>query len=705
MRTVPSSVRILAALSFFALGAAIGASAETTPAAAGQRFAAASLFQDHMVLQRDSHARIWGTAPPGEVVTLRFANQVKEAKADNQGVWRTELDPMPASMEGRELTMEGKGGGKIVLKDVLVGEVWLASGQSNMGITLAATLNAREEMQAAEFPHMRFFAVPTRGSFDACNTTPGQWEMVSPATARKLSAVAYFFSREIHRTLAVPVGVIVSAVGGTPAEAWTPGEALAKDAEWNKAMTDTAAALKSNEAYTHTFVDSLQAWRTANNCQEPSPKTEWADPQLNAADWRKASGRFTLAKEAGLSSGGVIWLRKEFEVPGAKAGKPASLWFDMLDRQILTLYLNGKEISVLGLTGPRYYQGGLVSVPVAADLVQSGRNVLAIRCTTFTADTQKYFSAPRMRLPVGEPEKLDDQWLLKVETPFPALSAAAVEALPRFSPADISQLGGSLYNGMIHPLIPYTIRGAIWYQGESNIKLAARYKDLMTTLIGEWRARWGNGDFPFYLVQLANHYGPSAMPAPADRISPDDDLGRLREAQLQVAQGVPQSGLAVTIDIGGKSIHPVNKQDVGDRLARIALARTYGKTDLDGLSPIYDSMAKEGSAIRIKFGNCPSGLMVAAKTGLEPAKETPGAKLQQFAIAGADNRFVWADARIDGDTVLVSSPSVSNPASVRYAWSQNPEGCNLYGRNGLPASPFRTDSILPAPKRTVGKPR
>jgi sialate O-acetylesterase len=251
---------------------------------------------------------------------------------------------------------------------------------------------------------------------------------------------------------------------------------------------------------------------------------------------------------------------------------------------------------------------------------------------------------------------------------------------------------------MIHPLIPFTLRGVIWYQGESNIRSAHRYSELMKALISEWRARWGQATFPFYLVQLANLHSVSPEPASTAVPSVDDAAARLREAQLIVSQTVPESGLAVAIDVGETSIHPLNKQDVGNRLARIALARTYGCPDIPHQGPVYDSLRREGTALIVNFKDGTGGLMVAEKKGLEPARETPGAPLRQFAIAGADRKFVWAEARIEGNSVRVSSAKVLEPVAVRYAWSENPEGRNLYGANGLPASPFRTDDF-PAPKR------
>lgn len=658
-------------------------------------FAVASLFRDHMVLQREKPVVVWGTAAPNAAVTVRFANQTKETRADTGGAWRLALDPMPASTEGRSLEVVAANHEPIAIKDVLVGEVWLASGQSNMGLAVESCLNLAEETAAANYPNLRFFTVPKQGAAEPQATTSGVWTAVSPGTVRSMSGAAYFFARAIHQKLDVPVGVIVSAVGATAAEQWASADVLRRGEDWNQLMTEQLAEALRNEEITKTFLQTLQAWRRANHCEDPeAPNTAWAAPDLDTSDWRKASGQFALGKTAGLQGGGVIWLRKEFDAPEDKAGKDTGLWVGELDHQIMTYYLNGKEIGTTGLDGPRFYQKGLFFFYVPKGIVQAGRNVLAIRCTTFTADTVIGVSG----VPIGAQKDDENRWLIKAEVAFPVPSAEAVAALPTFTKAALVGAPTSLYNAMIHPLIPFTIRGAIWYQGESNVWRANRYQDLMTGLIEDWRARWGQGNFPFYLVQLANYEAPATKPSPAETPNAGDAIARLREAQLRVAQTLPESGLAVAIDIGEKDIHPRNKQDVGDRLARIALARTYGKRDIEWQSPLYDSMAREGSAIRVKFKDCPRGLMVGMKVGLEQAREASDGKLEQFAIAGADNTFVWAEARIEGDSVVVSSPDVPDPVAVRYAWSNNPEGCNLYGRNGLPASPFRTDS-LPWPEK------
>lgn len=681
--------------------AALTALATFSPWAPGhaESFAPASPFTDHMVLQREKPVTLWGSATPGTRIEARFANQTKDTQTDASGTWRITLDPMAASHEGRDLILEQKGSSSLTLHDVVVGEVWLASGQSNMGMGLASVLNSREEIAAAKDPRLRFYQVPQKGSLEPLSHTAAEWQAISPANALRVSGVAYFFARELAQKLEVPIGVLISAVGATDAESWTPTEALTKDPEWNATLQEQRAQTIQNDKTEKTFVEDLRQWRAINRCEELSPvSTDWAQPDLNTSDWQRASGRFAPCKALKMDSGGVIWLRKEITVSEAKAGKPALLWIDALNRQLLTFYVNGKEVGSLGLSGPRYYQAGLLTVPVPAGAFQSGKNVVAVRCTIFEADSFKGFTAPKMRFPTEPTDILDDAWHLKAETVFPTLSADALATLPKFTNADAIHTPAGLYNGMIHPLIPYSLRGAIWYQGESNIRSAHRYRELLTALIGEWRARWGAPTLPFYLVQLANMH--QAFPNPASTVTPnlDDSIGRLREAQLQVSQSVPNTALAVTIDTGEASIHPVNKQDVGNRLARIALGRTYGRTDIEHLSPLFESVRREKSALRVTFKDCPGGLMVAEKKGLEPATETPDAPLRQFAIAGEDRKFVWAEARIEGNSVLVSSPTVPEPVAVRYAWAENPEGRNLYGKNGLPASPFRTDDF-PAPKR------
>lgn len=467
-----------------------------------------ALFTDHMVLQCGLACPVWGTAEPGKEVTVAIGAQKKTATADKEGKWQVKLEPLQAGGP-LELTVAGKN--RLVVKDVLVGEVWLCSGQSNMEWPVKGALNPKEETEAAKHPQIRFFHVPPGGAAKPVADVKATWKVCDPETAGNFSAVAYFFGRDIHKALDVPVGLIHASVSGKAAECFTSIPVL----------------------------EGLEGYR-----QQPE-----YHKQILAAH-----------KE-------LLEKHKE-RVAQAKAdGKPA---------------------------------------PLAPEEPKS---------------------------PPGDP--------------------------------------ASHYHAMIRPLAPYGIRGAIWYQGEANRGLPRFYRQLFPALIQNWRDDWGQGDFPFLYVQLANFRGRD--PYPSEKAI----WAEIREVQLQTL-AVPKTGMAVAIDIGeGGNIHPRNKQDVGKRLALAAEAIAYGKNVVYS-GPLYESMKLDGAKTRLRFKHVGGGL--AAK----------GDSLKGFAIAGEDKKFVWAEAKIDGAEVLVWSDQVPKPAHVRYGWADNPD-CNLINKEGLPASPFRTD--------------
>jgi sialate O-acetylesterase len=324
---------------------------------------------------------------------------------------------------------------------------------------------------------------------------------------------------------------------------------------------------------------------------------------------------------------------------------------------------------------------------VPAKLIKAGRNVVAVRLVRHDARGGLNTVGKNLGFPGVEPAAVDDFWKVNVERAFPLLSAEVLAARPPLNRAEMKNAPSALFNGMIQPLMPYALRGAIWYQGESNTTTAPRattYRTLFPALIADWRAQWGQGDFPFYFVQLANNEAPNRNHA-------DHAWSLLRESQLRTVQTVPNTGMAVTIDIGSAAtVHPLNKQDVGKRLALLARAQTYGEKGLVYQSPLYKSSTVEGGKIRVRFDTGGSPLIVGKKTGLDPVVPTPQAKLDWFEVAGADGKYAWADAVIDGESVVVSSPEVPAPVKVRYGWAINPEGCNLYNAAGLPAAPFRS---------------
>ncbi|MCX5658319.1 MAG: sialate O-acetylesterase [Planctomycetota bacterium] len=471
------------------------------------------IFSDHMVLQQQMPIPVWGDASPGEAVTVTLAGRTEQAVADPRGRWMVRMPPLNASARQTGLTLTVSGKNTIAFKDVLIGEVWVCSGESNMQWSLAQC-DAAGEVAAASLVQIRLFTVPGAAAFAPQEDCGGAWAVCSPETVRGFSAVGFFFGSHLHENLKVPVGLINASCGATIAEAWTSGPALRANL-----------------------------------------------PEFNAA-------------------------------------------LDVLDKS-------------------------------------SDADKAAIK-----AKVAEYDKSRRAAFALKE---ADSGVATSVVANYPSL----------------------LYNGMIHPLTRFGIRGAVWYQGESNIDRATQYHSLLPTLIADWRARWGRGDFPFLIVQL-----PNALPRnPAPE---ESGLAALRESQAMTAASTPSTGLAVTIDLGdADDIHPKKKQDVGLRLGLLARATAYGQ-DLAHSGPVFKSMAiKAGKAI-LTFDHLDNGLVVKGDT------------LRGFAVCGADKKFVWAEAHAEGDEVVVSSAEVSAPVAVRYNWANNPDG-NLFNTAGLPAAPFRTD--------------
>jgi sialate O-acetylesterase len=431
------------------------------------------------------------------------------------------------------------------------------------------------------------------------------------------------------------------------------------------------------------------AWEAQNGVTDTENvgfKNGWAAPDFDAQGWQEVKAHFNFQTATQGKSGGVLWLRKTVDLPPESAGKGFRLSLGYMAEQYDTTYFNGVEIGRTGDKTPLYYTAPR-GYNVPGKLVKAGPNVIAIRLVRHDAKGGLYVYSKSMGLPVSNPAAVDELWKVKLERAFPVLSPEVLAARPVLNRAEMKNAPSALYNGMIQPLMPYALRGAIWYQGESNTQPAERasyYRTLFPAMISDWRAQWGQGDFPFYFVQLANNEAPNRNHA-------DHAWAALRESQVRTLQTVPNTGMAVTIDIGSDlTIHPLNKQDVGKRLALWAWAKTYGEQGLVYQSPLYKSSAVEGGKIRVLFDTGGSPLIVGKKTGLDPVVPTPQAKLDWFEVAGADGKWAWADAVIDGESVLLSSPQVAAPVQARYGWAINPEGCNLYNAAGLPASPFRT---------------
>lgn len=475
-----------------------------------------------MVLQQDGKIPVWGTADPDENVKVAIDSSSAETVADKDGHWRVDLPALPMNATATTMTVTGKN--TLTFQDVLIGDVWLASGQSNMEFPMKEALNGKDAIAKSANPQIRLFLVQRQVGIFPKSDVKGAWVVCGPDSVTNFSAVAYFFGQDIQQTLKRPIGLIGSYWGGTPAEAWTSFEVL-------KQIPSVAL-----------YVAEVQKQRDA---AQTAQKESSAQPDSSASD---------------------------------QPAKPA-----------------------------------------------------------------------------------------------------ATPADPPYTESSV------LFNGMIAPLIPYGMKGVIWYQGEQNAWSFKNYATVFQALVTDWRARWGEGNFPFILVQLAN-FGPR-RPEPGDA-----EWARIREAQLQTMEALPDMGMAVIIDLGmAGNIHPVDKLDVGKRLAAAAKHTAYGQ-DVPYSGPIYDSMTIDGDKVRIKFRNVGTGLAIGTAPWFSSEYPPPSTtNLVGFAIAGADKNWVWADARIDGDDVVVSSDKVSAPVAVRYGWAANPE-TNLYNKEGFPASPFRTDS-------------
>jgi sialate O-acetylesterase len=624
-----------------------------------------AMFGDEMVLQRGRPVPVWGWTTPGQTVVVTAQGKLATATAGRDGYWKATLDTLTVGAPF-DLTVAGAAGQTQTFHDVLAGDVWVCSGQSNMEFGIGNLSNATDEIAAANYPQIRLFKVGHDVALEPHTQPQASWTVCTPDTIKQggwngFSAVGYFFGRDLYQQLHVPIGLVESDWGGTPAEAWTSASALAKMPEFRSALAALDQKRTGATGQAASYAQQVDVWYRKND--PGSVVSTWADPSLDTSAW-KTMALPTAWEAAGVPElsafDGVLWYRKTVDLPAEAAGKAADLHLGPIDDNDTT-YVNGVEVGrTEGYLTPRNYT-------IPAGTLKAGANVIAVRVLDTGGAGGIDGKADDMHLDVsgGTPLSLAGDWIYRVGIPLAQAGPPPVQfTVDQNSPT-------VLFNGMINPLIPDAIKGAIWYQGESNAGRAYQYRTLLPTMINDWRSRWGEGAFPFYIVQLANFQAQQPQPG-------DSDWAELREAQSMTARNLPNSGIAVIIDIGNPTdIHPKDKQDVGKRLSLIALAQTYGQK-IEYSGPEYKSMKRYGSGIRLAFDHIGGGLVA------------KGGPLTGFAIAGADRKFVWADAVIQGDTILVSSPQVPNPVAVRYAWADNP-ACNLYNKADLPASPFRTD--------------
>lgn len=658
-------------------------------------FTVHKVYSDHMVLQRERPVKISGNCPAGESVKVTIGSSSVCAVADNKGEWVATLPAMKAGGP-YVVTVEGKDDkNKVTFSDVLVGEVWICSGQSNMEWSLRNCTDAKNELANASHPEIRLFNTTARRSTSPAGPQheiaagPG-WEVCTSATAANFSGVGYFFGRQLNQDLKVPVGLINSSWGGTPIESWISIEGY-KSAGRTKELTTIATASKKNEE-AEAEVTRLKAeyekkfkdWESAffgKYKAETAKAANWKDESIDMTGWEKLDLPGDV-DAPGID--GVIWVRRTIDVPADWANKNLTLAIGSIDDCDQTFF-NGELVGSTGSEVPGYWAAPR-NYNIPGKLVKAGTNTIAIRVIDYLYAGS--VNGPITLAPADDKAKKIDlagKWSRRVEF---AIDPKAIPERPNVSPP--TQAGikspnfpATLYNSMVAPWTVYPMRGAIWYQGESNAGNAQDYMILHQLLISNWRTLWNDPEFGFFFVQLAafeKHSPKSRLPEGfwKGREPRDPAWAKLREVQTATLN-VPNTGMAVSIDIGDHSdIHPTNKQDVGFRLAKEAERVMYGMNIISA-GPMFEKMQIEGGKIRIYYKNAGSGLVA------------KGGPLGQFAIAGADGKFVWANAVIDGSTVVVASEQVKAPVNVRYAWDTYPVEANLYNKEGFPACPFRTD--------------
>lgn len=617
------------------------------------------LFGDHMVLQREMPIHVWGTAKPGEPISVALAGAVRSTTTSANGRWGVALPSMPG---GGPFILEIRGKTTLRFKDVMIGEVWVASGQSNMTYALSSAATGPTALGKANDPGLRFFTVPKRIALSNQSDTPtASWQLCNRDTVEEFSAVAYFFARDLRRALNVPVGVLLSAWPGTTAEEWTPPAALKGEAvlqsivnRWNQ----LSAADKSFAAKGHSFSLEFDDFELI--------PADSAKPPVALSSFDKGSSEVSTGGSWSYSWSGAPDSAFALVAPGhghnGYAAKLSGVLDGASDSRWEVQLQPHEPTDLSSYSGVRFWVRGAAGFvfqslqPSITDWDNYGTKILRA-----TPDWKQ----------VGIPfSDLKQQgWGVRHNLTLEEITGFSISAFTELG--DPPRPPSGLFFGMITPLVEYRIRGAIWYQGESNTERAFQYRTLLPSLIKGWRTAWREPDFPFLIVQLPNQ-GQSEEFA-------DSWWAELREAQLFTLKTVANTGLAVTIDVvEAANLHPPRKEEVGSRLALWGLAATYGKK-LEYSGPLYESMKIENGEIRISFTHVGSGL------------DVHGEYLQGFTVAAADKKFHRAMARIEGGTVVVASPDVSAPVAVRYAWADSPD-CNLYNKDGLPASPFRTDN-------------
>jgi sialate O-acetylesterase len=615
-----------------------------------------SIFTDDMVLQRDIPIKIWGWADKREQVSVTFLEATVTVKADKNGKWQAELEPVKAGGP-YELMIKGKN--EITLSNILVGDVWICSGQSNMEWPLSASNGAEEAIQDAANPRVRLITIQKKTStvpLEDCETDG--WVICTSETAPSFSAIGYYFGRKLNEDFDVPIGLIHTSWGGTNVETWTSASAI-EQVDGFEGISEELAQFDEEKVRgsMREKIESITGPLPDEDAGMEGQIAVWATSTMDYSSWKEMDIP-QLWEGFGLEGlDGIVWFQKDIELEASDLLNDVEIHLGPIDDSDIT-YLNGKEIgrTIQKYNEPRIYE-------VEKSLLKKGKNSLVVRVEDTGGGGGIYGSPENMRVVLTDKKvSLAGSWKYKIGKGDLSFS---------IGPNNMPSL---LFNAMIHPLVPMGVKGAIWYQGESNADRAYEYRTLLPLMITNWREVWAQGEFPFLFVQLANFMQPKDEPV-------ESAWAELREAQTMTLS-LPNTGMATIIDIGeANNIHPRNKLDVGNRLALSALKVAYGK-QVVASGPTFKEMKVEENKVILSFDELGSGFYLKNKYGY----------VNGFAVAGDDKKFYWAKAKISGDKIILTSDKVPHPVAVRYGWADNPDDLNLYNLQGLPVVPFRTDS-------------
>ena len=610
-------------------------------------------FSDGMVLQRNKSIPVWGWADAGEKVEIQFNKQIKTVTADKNGKWMVSLNAEKAGGPF-ELSITGKN--KIVIKDVLVGEVWICSGQSNMEFQVYKTMNSQAEINDSNYPMIRHFGVAQDLSgLPKDDLKAGKWEASSKETVGNFTAVGYYFAKKLYAELKIPIGIINTSWGGTCVETWTNREAFEKSDEFKDMIAGVPSVNMDAifETYKKSLLGNIQKIQGFEVTM--ANENQFKETNFKDANWPEIKVPSLWENQQIGNIDGIVWMRKTIVLSAEQAKKEAVLYLSKVDDEDQT-YVNGVQVG----TNNSWEAKRVYKIP--AGVLKEGTNVIAVKITDYSGGGGIYGDPADLKIDFKDSVvALDGLWKFNV-----------VQVKVSVSPNSYPSL---LYNAMVNPLVPYAFEGVLWYQGEANVTRANQYKKAFPLMITDWRTKWNQGNFPFYFVQLStfNEFGGNSKVG--------SRWAELREAQTETLK-LPNTGMVVTTDIGNaKDIHPTNKQDIGLRLSAIALNNIYGKKRVFS-GPMYKSMEVKGNEIILTFNNTGTGL--SASDNSENVKG--------FEIAGTDKVFHSAKAIIKNNKVIVSSENVPNPVAVHYGWADDDTEINLFNKEKFPASPFRTDN-------------